>query len=1361
MPPLTRRDTMRFVWSADGATVWAAVAGAAIVAVALESTVLAQQPSTATPATAAADGGGLPGWTPRPDDLPPELRPIELQRPALSAEAATEIERLQARIGELRTKGLTDGERAAQDAALDEAIQLAERAFLTREAEQGNGNGRVRWRNAKGETSEWYEVGDARRVAASLRTVRALDPEGRAALASVRDADAETSRLFGEGKFAEAMSMAERHAEIARRTLGAEHPETIGAVNDIGVLLQARGSLADAERFFRESLATYRHALGDEHPDTLRSLNNMGSLLQAAGKLAEAEPYLREALTNYRRTLGDDHPDTLISIDNMGNFLQAAGKLAEAEPYCRLALARRRITLGEEHQATLASINNVGTLLQAQGKLAEAEPYYREALARRRRTLGEEHPETIVSISAYGELLSARGRIAEAEPFYREALEKSRRALGNEHPSTLYAINSMASLLQAQGKLTEAEPLYGEALATRRRVLGDGHPETIASISNMGFFRQAQGRFAEAERCDREAFEKFRRTLGADHPETIRSISNLGSLIKSDGRLAEAEPYSREAVAKFRNLYGEDHPDTLRATISLCALLQAQGKFAEVEPYCRDVLARCRRIFGDEHPVTLRAVNNMGFLLQAQGKLDEAEPRFREALTIQRRTLGPDHPDTLTSLCNISALLQAQGKLSEAESMLREATERSRRTLGDEHPDTLVLVGNLGLLLVAESSYAEAERLLAEALEKRRRSLGPEQADTLVSLNTMAFALASEGKFAEAEPLYAEALALAERLRVRVAGDAQDRAAFAGTLDLNGIALRHALLLARLERPAEAFAVLERGRGRAGLDLFAGGRTEAERLLRASRDAGAIQRYDRALAEEGDARAALAEAEAQFGMATAEQRDLLRDQVKAARVALAERTAAVFAALRGLVPQADPLGTDRVLASLGPGEAILTYAWTGEGAAAFLARDGAVRAITLSADRPHTAALADAVDALRSRIAHRPATEEAIPATLIAAARDAVLPGSLRSMLEGVTSLTVIADGPVAGVPFEVLALGDAPLTGIAVAYAPSATIALDRRRASQDRLAASHPPRDAAVVLGDPRFAPPGAAPAPDAALIASARAGDSIAANAAALEQVRFYGGSLAQLPATRLEATAVASLLGERATLLLGERATSALLRAAVEAAPPRVLHLATHGLLGSGDRPLLASLALTAPAEPTPGDIGFLTLEEILATWGSRLRGTELVVLSACDTARGVRQGDTTMALPLGLFVCGAETVVASLWEVDDTATSLLMARLYANWLGRTDSQREIDGVRYEAGRAMPKLAALREAQRWLRTLTVADRDRLVGASAEIIAGEGTRGDPRAARGTLGQARADSHPYDHPFYWAAFTLQGSER
>ena len=534
-----------------------------------------------------------------------------------------------------------------------------------------------------------------------------------------------------------------------------DDPKTDASLRQsLATLYGDRLALYDKAIPLQESaLAKRRRVLGEEHPDTLISINNMGMLLQAQGKLAEAEPFCREALEISRRVLGEEHPDTLSTTNNMGFLLAAQGRIAEAEPYLREALEKIRRVLGEEHPNTLSSIGNMGCLLEAQGKLAEAESLYREALEKRRRFLGGEHPDTLISIDNMGALLESQGKLVEAEPFYREALEKRCRALGVEHPDTLASMNNVAGMLEAQGKLAEAEPYLGEALEKSRRVLGEEHPNTLRYIDNMGGLLEAQGKLTEAEPYYREALEKSRRVLGEEHPDTLASMNNVAGLLKAQGKLAEAEPYYREALEKSRRVLGAEHPETLTVMNNMGLLLLAQGEFAEAEPFCREALKKRRRVLGEEHPDTLNSLHTMGGLLEAQGKLAEAEPFYQESLEKSLHVLGKEHPDTLILIHSLGHLLLAQGKLAEAEPFCREAFEKRRRVLGDEHPDTLASMNNMGGLLEDQGKLAEAEPFYREALEKRRRVLGEESRNTLISVNSAGRLLYAQGKHHEAVDL--------------------------------------------------------------------------------------------------------------------------------------------------------------------------------------------------------------------------------------------------------------------------------------------------------------------------------------------------------------------------------------------------------------------------------------------------------------------------------------------------------------------------------------------------------------------------------------------------------------------------------
>src|SRR5262245_2273619 len=196
---------------------------------------------------------------------------------------------------------------------------------------------------------------------------------------------------------------------------------------------------------------------------------------------------------------------------------------------------------------------------------------------------------------------------------------------------------------------------------------------------------------------------------------------------------------------------------------------------------------------------------------------------------------------------------------------------------------------------------------------------------------------------------------------------------------------------------------------------------------------------------------------------------------------------------------------------------------------------------------------------------------------------------------------------------------------------------------------------------------------------------------------------GFHLARLPFTRKEARAILAFAPTRERLAALDFAASQPTVFKPELAQYRYVHIATHGLLNSL-RPELSGIVLSLINERGADQDGFLRAHEV---FDLRLPA-EMVVLSGCQTGLGKEvKGEGLVGLTRGFMYAGAARVMVSLWEVNDQATSRLMARLYQGLLGK---------------RRLSPAAALREAQVWFW------RERR---------------------------------WNSPYYWAAFTLQGEPR
>ena len=84
------------------------------------------------------------------------------------------------------------------------------------------------------------------------------------------------------------------------------------------------------------------------------------------------------------------------------------------------------------------------------------------------------------------------------------------------------------------------------------------------------------------------------------------------------------------------------------------------------------------------------------------------------------------------------------------------------------------------------------------------------------------------------------------------------------------------------------------------------------------------------------------------------------------------------------------------------------------------------------------------------------------------------------------------------------------------------------------------------------------------------------------------------------------------------------------------------------------------------DPVPDGIddGVLLAQEISNT---DLSGLDLVVLSACQTAQGHTTSEGVFGLQRGFKMAGANSILMSLWKVDDAATCFLMTEFYKNWV----------------------------------------------------------------------------------------------
>ena len=862
---------------------------------------------------------------------------------------------------------------------------------------------------------------------------------------------------------------------------------------------------------------------------------------------------------------------------------------------------RRSLSLYRKHDDVRGQVVALGDLASAIDKQGDK----KQALGLYQQTLelatriGDRVAQA-VQLNNMGRIYSQLGELSTATEDYQNALE-----IWNEtgqHRFAGWALHNLGAIQEKRGEPQAALDDYGRAMKVWDET-GDLRGKSF-TLHNMGVVNNSLGESQKALDLFEQASDLFRK-LGLKRG-LAQVQMNLGRVQSDLGNGAKALELFREALGLARQAQWKTGEASALERIGHAYLLRGDLDLAG------ENLEMSRALFEELGAAAneATALENLGYVALAQGDSDEALAFARKALDLRRAT--EDRKQEGDSHRLLGAIFLRRGDLPAASDELQTALDLTRA------------VGDLG---------GEAKVLYELALVRK-----------------------AEGKLPEALELGEKALDRVEVLRWKV-GSPRLRATFLGDREKYFGFVVDLLMELDHEKPGagfaeQAFAVSEQSRARSFLDVLAEMREQLysdvdPELRRREEDLRhrILLAYYRLLkAQAGDS-----EEEQQKANATLQEDLSDFDQLQGA---IRESSPRFAALTRPEVPSAGQIRSKL----LDDGTVLLEY---------FLGADRGWL-FALSADGFHAYPLPprDQIEGpikeLRKLVGdqqHAALARQRIER--LAMDLGATLLGPVDHLAQ-FKRLVIVPEGALHYLPFAMLGRPGRPIyeplvsrAGLEISVLPSAAVLEEVRQRAAGRARA---PRGVAL-LADPVFSrqdprvtgsPVHSGPEP------------SCASCERSLRSFRSLSPfDLTRLPDTRREAEQIAKEVGRRQVFeALGFDANVDLVLGGT-LAPYRVLHFATHGLLND-EHPELSSLVLSLVDASGKGRPGFLLPQQILA---SRFQA-DLAVLSACDTALGQNiRGEGLVGMARAFIHAGVSGVVASVWRVDDQATTALMARFY--------------------------------------------------------------------------------------------------
>jgi CHAT domain-containing protein len=288
------------------------------------------------------------------------------------------------------------------------------------------------------------------------------------------------------------------------------------------------------------------------------------------------------------------------------------------------------------------------------------------------------------------------------------------------------------------GNYKEALRLETITVEIRKRILGEGHPDYAKAICYLAYYYDLIGNYTEAVKLATVGMKKCRKILGEEHPDYAYSLSILAICYKDLGNYTEAVKFGTIAMEINKKIYGEEHIEYASSLFNLAEYYCRIGNYSEAIELETVDMKITKKIFGEEHPYYASALTNLSHYYYSNGNFDEAIRLGTIATEIYKTKLGEEHPDYLASLNGLAVYYYKNGNYTEALRLQNIETEISKKILGEEHPHYAVSLYTHAYYYLAVGNYAEAIRFATLALEIRKKILGEEHPVYNISLHQLA-----------------------------------------------------------------------------------------------------------------------------------------------------------------------------------------------------------------------------------------------------------------------------------------------------------------------------------------------------------------------------------------------------------------------------------------------------------------------------------------------------------------------------------------------------------------------------------------------------------------------------------------------
>ena len=324
-----------------------------------------------------------------------------------------------------------------------------------------------------------------------------------------------------------------------------------------------------------------------------------------------------------------------------------------------------------------------------------------------------------------------------------------KKKLGKKDPFTLDLSNSLANSYRHLGVYNKALGLYREVYAARKEVLGKKHPDTLTTLANVAVAYGDIGKYNRALEINKVVYNTRKEVLGENHPDTLCSLNNLAKSCYDLGDYKKASELQKEVYIVRKEIFGENHPVTLTSLSNLAVFYIDIGDYSKALELNKKVYTMRKELFGEEHPYTLDSLFNLASNYSYLGYYSKSLELI-EAVLNRIEILGKRNSKILAVLNNLAVLYGNLGDYYKALDLKSAVYNIEKEVLGESHHDTLTTLANIAGSYADIGDYNKALEINKKVYDSIKKKLGAKNPDVLSVLNNLANRYSDLGEYSKA-----------------------------------------------------------------------------------------------------------------------------------------------------------------------------------------------------------------------------------------------------------------------------------------------------------------------------------------------------------------------------------------------------------------------------------------------------------------------------------------------------------------------------------------------------------------------------------------------------------------------------------